>query len=168
MINWIYYPKSQSPPLIANKIVSVFEKVANGIDSRSHDLSSNQVLHLLSEGLEEIGFEVEKGKRKEDRIDVPVLFGLGGRIEKAFQADAYNKQEGTVLEVEAGRGVLNNQFLKDLFQACMMSDVMYAALAVRNTYKGNSDFETVVTFYETLYASNRLHLPLDGILVIGY
>ena len=85
-----------------------------------------------------------------------------------FQADAYNEQGGIVVEVEAGRGLLNYQFLKDLFQACMMSDVKYAALAVRNTYKKSSDFEIVVTFFETLYASNRLQLPLEGVLVIGY
>ena len=73
-----------------------------------------------------------------------------------------------VVEVEAGRGVLNNQFLKDLFQACMMRDVEYLGIAVRHIYKGNADFEQVVTFFETLYASNRLQLPLKGILVIGY
>ena len=87
------------------------------------------MLEVLSEGLREIGFKVERGKKKEDRIDVPVLFGRGGRIEKAFQTDAYNEQEGIIVEVEAGRGVLNYQFLKDLFQACMMTDVKYAALA---------------------------------------
>ena len=29
-------------------------------------------------------------------------------------------------------------------------------------------FEIVHTFLETLYISNRLHLPLKGILLIGY
>ena len=168
MINWIFYPKSKRPPLIACKIVSVFKQAATSIDSHSHDLNSNQVLHLLSEGLQEIGFKVEQGRTKEYRIDVPVLFGQGGRIEKAFQADAYNEEEGVVVEVEAGRGVLNYQFLKDLFEASMMSDVRYATLAVRNTYKKSRDFETVSTFFETLYVSNRLQLPLDGVLVIGY
>jgi hypothetical protein len=36
-----------------------------------------------------------------------------------------------VLEVEAGRGVVNHQFLKDLFQACMMYEVNYLAIAIR-------------------------------------
>ncbi|MSQ22600.1 MAG: hypothetical protein EXR53_04740 [Dehalococcoidia bacterium] len=118
--------------------------------------------------MQEIGFKVEQGRTKEYRIDIPVLFGRGGRIEKAFQTDAYNEEEGVVVEVEAGRGVLNYQFLKDLFEACMMSDVRYAALAVRNSYKKSSDFETVSTFFETLYVSSRLRLPLDEVLVIGY
>ena len=168
MINWIFYPKAKRPPLIARKIVKVFERAANTIDSRSYELTSNEVLHLLSGGLQEIGFKVEQGKTKEHRINVPVLFGRGGKVEKAFQADAYNEEEGVVVEVEAGRGVLNYQFLKDIFEACMMSDVRYATIAVRNTYKRSSDFEIVSTFFETLYVSNRLRLPLDGVLVIGY
>ena len=168
MINWASYPKSRRPPLMAHKIVSVFEKMSKNIDSHNHDLSSNQVLELLSDGLREIGFAVESGKKKEDRIDVPVLFGHCGRTEKAFQTDAYNEREGIIVEVEAGRGVLNYQFLKDLFQACMMAEVKYAALAVRNMYKKNKDYVTVISFFETLYASNRLQLPLEGVLIIGY
>ncbi|WP_336774145.1 hypothetical protein [Paenibacillus sp. MMO-58] len=41
----------------------------------------------------------------------------------AFEADAYNKEFETVLEIEAGRAATNYQFLKDLFQACMMNSV---------------------------------------------
>lgn len=63
---------------------------------------------------------------------------------------------------------MNNQFLKDLFQACMMHDVYYLAIAVRTTYKGSQDFETVCRFFNTLYSSQRLQLPLRGILVLGY
>jgi hypothetical protein len=96
------------------------------------------------------------------------LFGLNGQLEKSFDADAFHKEAGFVVEVEAGRGVVNNQFLKDLFQACMMNDVYYLAIAVRNGYKGNRDFEIVCRFMDTLYASQRLQLPLRGILVLGY
>lgn len=89
-------------------------------------------------------------------------------MEKAFDADGYNSDTRTVIEVEAGRGVLNNQFLKDLFQACMMHEVDNLVIAVRNIYKNNEDFNVVVTFFETLYASGRLQLPLKNILIIGY
>jgi len=55
-----------------------------------------------------------------------------------------------VVEVEAGRGVINNQFLKDFFQACMMDEVEYLGIAVRNIYEAaglkNSDFESVLRF----------------------
>lgn len=89
-------------------------------------------------------------------------------VEKAFEADAWHREQKMVVEVEAGRGYLNNQFLKDLFQACMMHDVDYCTIAVRNRYIDSNDFENVVSFFETLYASRRLTLPLKGVLVIGY
>ncbi len=168
MINWIFYPRSKRPPQIALGVVSIFKEMADKIDSRSFDFKSNQVLGIVSTPLQEIGFRIEKSSMKEDRIEVPVLFGRNGRLYKAFRADAYHEEECFVFEVEAGRGGLNYQFLKDLFQACMMSNVEYLGLAVRNIYKNSNDFDTVETFFETLYASNRLQLPLDGILLIGY
>jgi hypothetical protein len=51
---------------------------------------------------------------------------------------------------QAGRAVVNNQFLKDFFQACMMDEVEYLALAVRNLYGKSNDFERVCVFFETL------------------
>ena len=129
---------------------------------------SDAVLALLAEGLTQKGFRVETGKRKVDKILVPVLFGRNGKLEKSFEADAWDQHRRMVLEVEAGRGVLNYQFLKDLFEACMMHDVDYLGIAVRNIYKRSRDFDRVATFFETLYASNRLTLPLKGILVVGY
>ena len=99
---------------------------------------------------------------------MPVLFGMNGKLEKHFQADGYHQKTGTVIEVEAGRGVTNNQFLKDLFQACMMHEVHYLVIAVRKKYRKSPDFNKVITFFDTLYASGRLSLPLEGILVIGY
>jgi hypothetical protein len=73
-----------------------------------------------------------------------------------------------VIEVEAGRATDNNQFLKDIFQACMMHEVEYLVIAVRQVYRSQNDFEKIFTFLETLYISNRLRLPLRGILLIGY
>ena len=83
-------------------------------------------------------------------------------------ADGYDSKHCTVLEVEAGRAVTNYQFLKDLFEACMMNDVKYLIIAVRNQYKRKKDFETVINFFNTLYASNRIALPLDGVFIVGY
>jgi hypothetical protein len=148
--------------------VGAFESVALQVDSDTNELPSNAVLASAAPHLTAAGFIVEVGKKSDEKIGVPVLFGLNGRLEKSFNADADHKESGFVVEVEAGRGVVNNQFLKDLFQACMMNDVFYLAIAVRNGYKGNRDFEMVCRFMETLYASQRLQLPLRGILVIGY
>jgi hypothetical protein len=153
---------------LARRIVEVFEQVVEQIDSAKHELDSNSVLARVAPLLREGGFTVEAGKRKADKINIPVLFGLNGKPEKSFDADAYHEGEGFVLEVEAGRGVVNNQFLKDLFQACMMHNVRYLAIAIRNLYRGSNDFERVTRFMDTLYASGRIKLPLKGILILGY
>ena len=97
-------------------------------------------------------------------------------VDKSFAADALSNDRSIVIEVEAGRAVFNNQFLKDIFQACMMCEVEYLVIAVLNEYKFkvngqercSYDYQSVKTFLETLYISNRLQLPLKGILLIGY
>jgi hypothetical protein len=63
---------------------------------------------------------------------------------------------------------MNYQFLKDLFEACMMFDVEYLVIVVRRKYLKVNDFTEIVDFFDTLYASDRIELPLKGILVIGY
>lgn len=138
------------------------------IDSSFNFLPSNEVLNIVRSELEDIGFRMEASKKPLDKIQVPVLFGLNGKLEKYFDADGYDEINKTVLEVEAGRAVTNYQFLKDLFQACMMHEVDFLVIALRVTYKRNADFDKVITFFETLYASGRLQLPLKGILIIGY
>ncbi|MBX3417516.1 MAG: hypothetical protein KF851_07945 [Pirellulaceae bacterium] len=142
--------------------------MADEIESGVANLDSNGVLAVVRPELQSIGFIVEIGKKVSEKISVPVLFGRNGILEKSFDADAFHVATGFVLEVEAGRGVVNNQFLKDLFQACMMTDVRYLGIAVANQYGNNKDFEAVCRFFDTLYATDRLKLPLDGVLILGY
>ncbi|KKN57210.1 hypothetical protein LCGC14_0564560 [marine sediment metagenome] len=168
MINWQYFPKSDKIPGHLKIIIEIFEKFGDQIDSLRYKLKSNDVLSIVRQDLEKYWYKVEKSKKAKDKIFVPVLFGLRGKLEKYFEADAYNEEQKTVVEIEAGRGVLNNQFLKDLFQACMMAEVLYLVTAIRNLYLKNEDFNKVLAFYEALYASGRLKLPLKGILIIGY
>ena len=168
MIAYQFFPRSQGiTPNIKNAI-DCFLEVNDKIDSNFKNLSSNEVLKELANPLMKIGFKVEVSKSRGDKINVPVLFGLKNTIDKAFNADALSEDGKIVIEIEAGRATENNQFLKDIFQACMMFEVEYLIIAVRNTYRGHPDFEIVYTFLETLYISNRLHLPLKGILLIGY
>lgn len=166
--NWIFFPKCEEPPQLVRDVVRVFEEAAPELQRRFEDAVSDVVLEIVRPGLQAIGFEVETGKRASQKIRVPVLFGRNGQVEKSFEADAWHREEKMVVEVEAGRGYLNNQFLKDLFQACMMHEVDYCGIAVRNLYIKSHDFENVVSFFETLYASRRLQLPLKGLLLIGY
>lgn len=168
-ILWQHFPKHSPCLEFLRQVVNCFEKVSSEIASRDNvGQASNEVLAKLRSGFEELGFLVETSKTTEGKIKVPVLYGANGKVEKSFEADAYHPVQKIVVEVEAGRGVTNYQFLKDLFQACVMQDVDYAVIAIRQDYRGSDDFAKVVTFIETIYASNRLHLPLKGLLIIGY
>jgi len=115
----------------------------------------------------QIGFQVEHGKKADGLIKIPVLFTPDGQVAKYFFVDALHEQQRIVVEVEAGRGVENNQFLKDIFQACMMPEIDYLVIAVRNQYRKSKHFHIVSKYLETLYASKKLQLPLKGIL-LGY
>jgi len=149
-------------------IVEVFRTHFPTICSERHELDSNGVLAVVRADLEAAGFRVESGKTAEQKIHVPVLFDRNGRIDQSFNADAVSGDGRIVLEIEAGRAVVNHQFLKDIFQASMMHGVEHLAIAVRLVYKRNNDFEKVYRFLETLYINGRIQLPLKGILLIGY
>ncbi len=153
-------------------VVAAFEASHASFTSDEHKFNSNEALALVAPHLKALGFAVESGKKKVEKISVPVLYGNSGTIDKSFDADAYHEEGKFVIEVEAGRGLVNYQFLKDLFQACMMDEVEYLCIALRNVYVAggikSQDFNHVVRWFDTLYASNRLQLPLKGILIIGY
>ena len=168
MINWMHFPKNRPLDVVSAQIVKAFESVEDDIDSYSHQLKSDEVLIAVRPGLEALGFAVEKSKKSDDLVAVPVLYGVNGRIEKSFEADGYLASAGYVVEVEAGRAVVNYQFLKDFFEACTMVDVDKLCIAVRNQYRAFNDFDRVCKFFEAMYASNRLGLPLSGLLIIGY
>ncbi len=167
-IQYQYFPKNKKLPFFLQEVVTVFINNNESICSSRNKLKSNIVLSIVSGELETLGFAIEQSKKQEEKIQIPVLFGKNGTLEKFFDADGYHQDRKIVLEVEAGRAVSNYQFLKDLFQACVMSDVEYLVIAVRNIYRSNPDFEKVITFFDTLYTSGRLELPLKGILIIGY
>ena len=175
MINFQFSPRSQGITEEMKHIIDSFKEIESILSDGTQRVS-NDVLALIRPHLEVYGYKVEKGKSKEDKIDVPVLFGENNVVDKFFFADAVSSDGRIVIEIEAGRAVRNNQFLKDIFQACMMFEVEYLVIAVLNEYHFaasgkpavSRDYSEIKTFLETLYISNRLKLPLKGILLIGY
>ena len=155
MIQYQFFPRSQGITPDIERVIDCFLEVNDKIDSDFNNLKSNAVLKVLYEPLTNIGYNVETSKAKDDKIDVPVLFGLGNQIDKSYNADALSEDGKIVIEVEAGRATENNQYMKDIFQACMMFEVEYLIVAVRNTYRGHKDFNIVYTFLETLYISSN-------------
>ncbi len=168
MIRYQFFPRSQGINEKIQIVIDCFSLVYDEIKSPKFNHPSNDVLEIIKPALQLNGYKVEEGKTKDKKISIPVLFGFDNKIDKLFNADAVSQDGKIVIEIEAGRAVDNNQFLKDIFQACMMFDVEYLVIAVRNDYRGGDDFSKIYTFLETLYISNRLHLPLKGILLIGY
>lgn len=167
-IRFQFFPRSTGITQPIQNIIDCFIKAESKISSANNKFSSNEVLKRLTPYFIEAKIKVETGKTMADKISVPVLFGLNNSIDKSFNADAISSDSKIVIEVEAGRAVVNYQFLKDIFQACMMFGVEYLVLAVRNDYRKADDFKKVYSFLETLYLSNRVTLPLKGILLIGY
>ena len=168
MLRYQLFPRSVGLTDPLHQLVRCFQVVYDDIKSPDNKLNSDGVLTHLRPHLEVLGYRVELGKSKGAKIPIPVLFGLNNHIDKSFDADAVSADGTIVLEVEAGRAVANYQFLKDIFQVCLMHKVEYHGLAVRNDYRGHDDFQVVHTFLETLYISNRLILPLKGVLLVGY
>ena len=123
MIQYQFFPRSQGITDEITNIIESFKSVENEIDSNTKELKSNDVLNMVRPFLEKNNFTVETGKGKNDKIDVPVLFGKNNNVDKSFYADALSNDGRVVIEVEAGRATENNQFLKDIFEACMMFDV---------------------------------------------
>jgi hypothetical protein len=168
MLQYQLFPRSFGVNAEVEAVINCFQKNYDAIKSPENNLNSDGVLKIISDDLKELGFNVEESKARDDKIKVPVLFSLNNRIDKYFDADAVSADGKIVLEVEAGRAYVNNQFLKDVFQACMMYGVDYLMLAVRNDYRGNDDFSKIFQFFETLYINGRLQSPLKGIVLIGY
>ena len=168
LIKFQFFPRSVGLTPSIKAIVECFRNVEAEISSDIHNYVSNDVLAILRPQFQAIGLDVEMGKKSVEKIHVPVLFGKNNTIEKYFYADALSEDGTIVVEIEAGRATENYQFLKDIFQACMMYGVEYLVLAVRNTYRNHNDFELIYSFLETLYISSRLTLPLKGILLVGY
>ena len=162
------FPRSFGITNEIKDVINCFKRNYDQIESPKHTLSSDGVLKIIANDLKAINFDVEEGKTKESKIHVPVLFSKNNKIDKSFNADAVSIDGKIVIEVEAGRAFRNNQFLKDIFQACMMPEVEYLVIAVRNHYHNSDDFKSIFQFLETLYISGRLKLPLKGIVLIGY
>ena len=154
MINYQFFPRSHGVTTEIKAIIDCFKQIEPQLEEENVQRTSNEVLALVRPHLEAIGFAVETGMGKEEKFDVPVLFGENNEVDKSFFADALSADGKIVIEVEAGRAVRNNQFLKDIFQACMMFEVEYLVIAVLNEYKFNSggrqtighDYQEIKTF----------------------
>jgi hypothetical protein len=174
---WAYYPQSARPPVWVPKFLATVTDVRDKIESVETDnLTSDSVLAAIAPGLHELGFAVEVGKQKSQKIRRPVLFGPSGTERVAYEVDAVHDELGIVVEVEAGRGARGNAVYRDLIRASLIVGVRYLALGVMKEYRHQSSSKTVrvqsfgdsCSVLDAIYASGRLKLPFEGVLLFGY
>jgi hypothetical protein len=174
---WKYYPSSARPPAWAAGVVGAFSAGQAQIDSALKlGLNSDAVLAAVRPTLVTLGFDVEAGKKKVDKIRRPVLFGERGAESLAYEVDAFHQGEGIALEIEAGRGVMGNAVYRDLIQTSLLLDAQHLVLAVASEYHYLSSGKPTVSWdytvsrniLDAIYASGRLRLPFAGVLLIGY
>jgi hypothetical protein len=120
-----FFPRSRGISEQIQEVINCFQENIDKISSTQFNLSSNEVLEIIRPNLEANNCICETRKTKDKKISVPVLFGYDNKIDKSFNADALSKDGKIVIEVEAGRAIDNNQFLKDIFQACMMYAMLW-------------------------------------------
>ena len=93
------------------------------------------MLKTLRPDLVDIGFNVEAGKKRKEKIKRPVFFGERGEPTLKYEVDAYHPDWRCGMEVEAGRAWMGNAVYRDLIQAIVMVQVDILILAVANVYK---------------------------------
>ncbi len=159
-------------------LVAAMEPLVSTLDTESHSViprKSDAVLAELRPQLELLGYAVETGKRAEQKIRRPVLFGENGIPKVNYEIDAFHDGHGVALEVEAGRGASNNADYRDILRSALILDATYLALLMPKIYRHGSNPVTTIKAYQNtknqldaVFASRRLRLPFEGVLLIGY
>ncbi len=146
-IRYQFFSKDKDVTQELMDIIKIFVKHSDEFNSYNKELCSHEVLNCVSNDLKQLGYKIKETRNGPDAI---------------------NKQHKIIIEVEAGRALTNNQFLRNLIETCLIDNVEYLILAVRNIYKKQHDYDKIVEFLGRLYASGKLILPLKGVLVLGY
>lgn len=179
---WTYFPRNVRPPQWASDLAGVVAAVSGSVDSEripdeaADRLSSDAVLAHLRPGMEALGYEVESGKLQAQKIQRPVLFGENGRPEVMYEIDAFHDDLGIAVEVEAGRGAKGNADYRDIVRTSLLLDANFFVLMMPITYRYKSGGRSMAAQaysksrdqLSAIYASQRLRLPFEGVLLLGY
>ena len=175
--SWSYFPRNTRPPEWVDSLVAATLAVRGQLDSVpapsvGDDRTSDAVLAKLRPGLEVLGYKVESGKTAKQKITRPVLYGDDGKPEVSYDIDAFHDDLGVAVEVEAGRGAANNADYRDIVRTALLLDAKYLVLFMPIAYHSGKRpmpaYSNTRMQLEAIYASRRLRLPFEGILLIGY
>jgi hypothetical protein len=174
---WSYYPRMARPPAWVDQIVAAFAASESVIESRTHSgVNSNAVLLELRPALQALGYEVEAGKSPGEKLRRPVLFGDQGVERVAYEIDAFHPADGIAVEIEAGRGAMGNAIYRDLVRTSLLVDARFLVLGAMIEYRfmnggrqfADPSYDKTRSLLDAIYASGRLRLPFEGVLLVGY
>ena len=174
---WQNFPAYAQPPAWVGQFIDAVSESRTLMDSRSVDgMTSDQALHALSERLQVLGYQVETGKKSLQKIRRPVLFGEDGIERVSYEIDAFHDDLGIAVEVEAGRGARGNAVYRDLIRTSLIVGAKFLVLGVMIEYRHMSagrqvsvhSFEEARELLDAVFASGRLKLPFEGVLLFGY
>lgn len=156
------------------RLVDIFQKnrrLIDSLDKSKAHLKSDEVLGVLAPDLVEMGFIVEGGKGS--IIHRPVYFEEFGKPARAYEIDSYHPVLKLGLEVEAGRATKGNAVYRDIVQTSLLVGVENFAIAVPLAYEYGDgtvepSYKVAKSIFDAIYSSERLKLPFEGVLLIGY
>jgi hypothetical protein len=176
--SWTYFARNARAPDWARDFVEVVRKAEADVDTRplpaeeAERLTSDRVLACIRPGLQSLGYTVESGKKSDQKIKRPVLFGEGGTASVNYEIDAFHDVLGVAVEVEAGRGAFSNADYRDIIRVSLLLDARFMVLMQPLTYRTSKTTKSAYAgtrdLLDAIYASQRLRLPFDGLLLVGY
>jgi hypothetical protein len=110
------------------------------------------------------------------KLPRPVFFGDQGTYLRTYEIDAFQPDHGIALEVEAGRATMGNAIYRNIIPGSLIVDARFLALAVTVEYRYKSgprdtkepSYAKAYSAVEQTSGSQRLDLPFEGLLLIGY
>ncbi len=173
---WSYFPRNQRPPDWIPTIIDITAAVEDSISTaKANGPTSDGVLAAIAPGLVGFGFQVESSKTKAAKIRRPVLYGPNGKEAVSYEIDAFHAELGIAIEVEAGRGAMNNADYRDIIRASLILDADFLVIMMPQHYRSKGSpvggvlaYRSTERLLDALYASQRLRLPFVGILAVGY
>lgn len=176
-IRFTSFPLTSPPPDFVPAIIEAFRTHESDISTvkLTKGLKSDEVLAVVANELDALGFELERGKTKDGRIERPVFYGENGVPALQYQVDGFHPGWRCGLEVEAGRAWLGGAVYRDLIQAMVMVNIDHLVLAVSNSYKYKSsgrdvtspDYDHATDVARALFGHQRVQIPY-GLTVLGY
>jgi hypothetical protein len=93
-----------------------------------------------------------------------------------YEIDAFHDGLGVAVEVEAGRGAAANADYRDIVRMSLILDACNMVLLMPIRYRTTSGardhaipaYEKTRNLLDAIYASQRLRLAFEGVLLIGY